>query len=122
VDWFAFSLWEHGELRRSLSLSSDDGVMEDVGAPLPFELPFWAGERPLEGDDTDDYPLPFHPLELAEAAQRYAFGFVTEGTMMDDDPEADALVLTGFSVQSVSPSASTPPSGAPKAPWWKFWN
>lgn len=85
VDWFAFAVWgPDGELRRALSLSADDGVIENVGDPLPFEQPYWAGEHPAvdeEDEDEEDepYPLPFHPLELAEEALGSLFGFVYEG-------------------------------------------
>ncbi|MEU6287191.1 hypothetical protein [Streptomyces sp. NPDC046988] len=48
VDWLAFAVWEDGRLDRSLSLSPDSGVTENIGEPLPFELPYWAGERPAD--------------------------------------------------------------------------
>lgn len=46
VDWLAFAVWEDGGLVRSLSLSPDSGIIENIGEPLPFELPYWAGDRP----------------------------------------------------------------------------
>lgn len=92
VDWFAFCVWEEGKLVRALSLSPDSGVMEDIGTRMPFELPFWQGEHPLEDDDDfdeehedaeegedDKYPFVFHPLELGEAALENLFGYVLEG-------------------------------------------
>jgi hypothetical protein len=80
VDWFAYAVWgPDGVLRRALSVSSDEEIMEDVGEQLPFEQPFWAGDFPATEDDDDDYPLPFHPLELSEAALHNLFGFVFEG-------------------------------------------
>lgn len=48
VDWFAYAVWRDGDLVRSLSVNPDE-VFEDVGAPLPFEAPFWAGGRPASG-------------------------------------------------------------------------
>jgi hypothetical protein len=54
VGWFAYALWEDGVLRRSLSLSPDDGILENIGDPLPFEQPYWAGERAEE--DGVDWP------------------------------------------------------------------
>src|SRR4051812_39989492 len=56
VDWCAFAVWEpDGQLRRALSLSPDSGIVENVGPPLPFEEPFWAGDRPaIDPDDDDD--------------------------------------------------------------------
>ena len=62
VDWLAFAIWEDGNLIRSLSLSPDSGIMENIGDPYEFELPYWAGEHPVE----PPYPLPFHPLVLGE--------------------------------------------------------
>jgi hypothetical protein len=79
VDWFAFAKWTDGKLVRSLSLSPDDGILEDIGQRLPFEEPFWSGKNPVTNDDGDEYPLPFHPLELGEAALREFFGYQLEG-------------------------------------------
>src|SRR5262245_49697756 len=31
VDWFGFAVWRAGKLERSLSLSPDSGVLEDIG-------------------------------------------------------------------------------------------
>jgi hypothetical protein len=31
VDWFAFARWANGKLLRSLSLSPDSGILEDIG-------------------------------------------------------------------------------------------
>ena len=80
VDWTAFAVWDtQGRLQRSLSVNADDEVIEDLGERLPFEAPFWAGEHPATEDEDDDDPLPFHPLELGEAALDHLFGFVFEG-------------------------------------------
>jgi Family of unknown function (DUF6928) len=77
VDWFAFAQWIGGTLVRSLSLSPD-GILEDIGQRLPFENPFWSGQNPAT-DDAEDYPLPFHPLEMGEAALKEFFGYQLEG-------------------------------------------
>jgi uncharacterized protein DUF6928 len=80
VDWFAFAQWINGKLVRSLSLSPDSGVLEDIGQRLAFEEPFWLGQNPVTVDsEEDDYPLPFHPLELGEAALKEFFGYQLEG-------------------------------------------
>jgi hypothetical protein len=80
VDWLAFAVWEDGELVRSLSVSPDDGVLEDIGERLPFETPYWDGRFPLgDDDDNEPYPLPFHPLEMGERTMRELFGFHAEG-------------------------------------------
>ena len=81
VDWFAFGLWRDGMLIRSLSVSPDNGIQEQFGDPLPFETPYWQGRFPVEHyDDEEPYPLPFHPLELAEASVLHHLGFQLEGS------------------------------------------
>ncbi|WP_369371362.1 hypothetical protein AB1046_21715 [Promicromonospora sp. Populi] len=100
VDWFAFAVWRDGELVRSLSLSPDDGLLEDMGERLAFEEPFWAGTHPAAGGE--DYPLPFNPLVLGEHALREFFGFSGEGAD-DGGPSAGrldpwAVELFGFQV------------------------
>jgi hypothetical protein len=86
-DWLAYAVWQDGGLLRSLSLSRDGGVTEDIGAPLPFEASFWAGEHPVAGSRRfpggPPYPLPFHPLELVEAALLALAGFAVEGRPAD---------------------------------------
>jgi hypothetical protein len=81
VDWFAYAQWVDGTLVRSLSLSPDSGVLEDIGAKLPFEEPYWSGRHPaVDGDEPDDaYPFPFHPLDLGEAALAALLGYHLEG-------------------------------------------
>jgi hypothetical protein len=80
-DWFAYALWSNGTLLRSLSLSPDSGILEDIGQRLPFEEPYWSGQHPAvdDEDEEDAYPLLFHPLELAEATLRELFGYQLEG-------------------------------------------
>lgn len=88
VDGLAFGVWSNGVLVRALSLSPDDGVVEDAGARLALELPFWAGERPVE--DEDEYPLPFHPLELGDEVLVSLVGLDLGGDV------ADAMMLPRF--------------------------
>ena len=79
VDWFAYAQWVNGKLVRSLSLSPESGILEDIGQRLPFEEPFWSGQHPATEDNEDDYPFLFHPLELGEAALKELFGYQLEG-------------------------------------------
>jgi hypothetical protein len=81
VDWFAYAQWRNGNLLRSLSLSPDSGILEDIGPRLPFEEPYWSGQHPAVEDEEDEdaYPFPFHPLELGEAALQELFGYQLEG-------------------------------------------
>jgi hypothetical protein len=104
VDWFAFAVWQSdGQLRRALSLSPDSGIVENIGDPLPFEEPFWAGDRPAvdpeDDDDEDPYPLAFHPLELGEEALGALFGFVYEGPASVDTIDPEDITLAAFALK-----------------------
>jgi hypothetical protein len=100
TDTFAFGIWEEGGLVRSLCLSPADGIVENIGDPLPFEAPYWSGEHPAG----DRYPLPFHPLELGgDAALRALFGFVLEGRRQPTDVDAGSVELAGFQVPPANP-------------------
>src|SRR5215472_18270221 len=62
VDWFAFAQWANGKLLRSLSLSPDSGILEDIGERLPFEEP--SGEHPADDEEEPEegpLPLPVSP-------------------------------------------------------------
>jgi hypothetical protein len=111
VDWVAFAVWDNGRLVRSLSLSPVNGIVENIGEPLDFELPYWAGEHPVEPipgwPSEGPYPLPFHPLEFGEEALRALFGFVLEGTPRSGDVDPDGVLLHGYRVAD--------PSGAEQA-------
>jgi hypothetical protein len=99
VDWFAFAVWRAGRLERSLSLSPDSGILEDIGARMAFETPYWAGEHPaVDPDDEDDdaYPFPFHPLDLGEAALAEFFGYRLEGPIDDNAFEPDTITLMRY--------------------------
>lgn len=92
VDWFAFAKWSNGVLTRSLSVSPDGGVLEDIGERLPFEEPFWSGQNPVDAED----PLPFHPLELGEAALRELFGYQLEGSIDPELLQAESIPLIRY--------------------------
>ena len=108
VDWFAYAHWSEGKLLRSLSLSTDDGILEDIGQPLPFEEQYWSGKHPAIDDDEDEdtYPFPFHPLDLGEAALRELFGYQLEGF-------ADSTLLEPESIPLVRYKRSRSR--------WRFW-
>ena len=99
-------MWENGKLVRSLSLSPGGGVVENIGEPLDFERPYWAGEHsvePMPGwPDQGPYPLPFHPLDLGEDALRALFGFIIEGMREPDDIDRGAVHLHEFRVADSS--------------------
>lgn len=103
VDWFAYAVWIDGQLRRSLSLSPDSGIMENIGEPWPFEEPYWAGHHPaIDPVDTDPkdepYPFPFHPLDLAETTLQELLGFAFEGLPRPDDADPFKIPLAGFKI------------------------
>jgi hypothetical protein len=103
VDWFAFAVWKEGELVRSLSLSPDSGVIENIGPRMSFEDAYWAGAYPVETDG-EPYPLPFHPLDLGEAALLELFGYQLEGADSPIDPTE--IPMSGFNRRKQ---------------WWKLW-
>lgn len=109
VDWFAYATWVNGKLLRSLSLSPDSGIMEDIGPRLPFEEPYWSGEHPAVDSDEekDAYPFSFHPLDLGEATLKDLFGYQLEGYI-------DASLLEPGSIPLVRYRRT-------RSPWWKFW-
>lgn len=104
MDWFAYAIWKHGKLVRSLSIVSDRGIVEDIGSRLPFELPYWDGTNPVV-DRPEKYPFDFHPLDLGEAV---------------------LLSLFGYQLESDSDAASVDPSSVPllrfkrKRSWFGF--
>lgn len=108
VDWLAFGLWRDGKLVRSLSVSPDNGIQEQIGDPLPFERPYWNGDHPVDGGGAA-YPLPFHPLELSEASMLYHLGFQFEGHPNDWVSDPDEIPLVRFAVSSKRRLS------------WKFW-
>ncbi len=97
IDSLTFAIWDDNHLVRALSLSPDDGVATNIGEPLTFEIPYWAGEHPVSvRPGQDPYPLPFHPLELGEQALRASFGFTLEGRPRPDDIDYLSVALLGY--------------------------
>ena len=107
VDWFAFSLWRKGRLVRSLSVSPDGGVQEQIGNPLSFEAPYWGGQFPVEvDDDREPYPLAFHPLDLSEASMLQHLGFQFGGNSNDWVCDPAEVPVARFAIQKAG---------------WKLW-
>lgn len=109
VDWFAFAIWSNRRLDRSLSLSPDSGILEDIGGHFSFEAPFWSGQYPAV-DDGEEYPFLFHPLELGEAALYELFGYCIEGFRDAPPPSVNAESIPLIRYRR-SPSRSR----------WRFW-
>jgi len=112
VDCFIYGVWEKGRLCRALAMDADNGVTEDIGPPRAFEAAYWAGEHRHEEFDQDGggepYAggIPFHPLDMAEAALLDLFGYQLEGFTGDDEVEPESIPVMRF---------------APARPRWKFW-
>lgn len=107
VDWFAYAIWVNGKLKRSLSLSPDSGVLEDIGPRQQFEEPYWSGQHPAcDPEEECDYPLPFHPLDLGEAALVEMFGYLLEGIIDPSHLDPEKIPLAHFK--------------RVKKPWWRF--
>ena len=104
VDALSFTSWVGGQVRRSLSLAPDDGIVVDIGSHLEFELPYWAGEHSVgpslfrSGEAEKPYALPFHPLDLGEEALRHFFGFAVEGRIDPTDIDPFDVHLAGFNL------------------------
>ncbi|MGW0703755.1 DUF6928 family protein [Streptomyces sp. NPDC002867] len=94
TDSLSFATWENGRLVRSLSLSPDDGVVQNYGDPLEFESPYWTGAHSIS--HAPNYPLPFHPLNLGNEALRNFFGFILEGRPDADCFDPEEITLCGF--------------------------
>jgi hypothetical protein len=137
VDWCAIAHWRDGVLVRALSLSPEQGVIQDLGERLPFERPFWNGAHPAVDpeEEPEGYALPFHPLEFGEAALLAWFGFVIEGHPGAAEPvlDPDTVPMMGFRrarrrtpIPAPAPPVAKvfvppPPDLTPARPWWQFW-
>ncbi|MDT0203524.1 DUF6928 family protein [Nocardioides sp. AE5] len=91
-DMFAFARWSEGALVRALSVNPVGKVWQSIGDPDPFEAPFWSGEHPVD----TDYPLPFHPLEMAEAAVQEFLGTQFEASPTPQTVAPESIVLDRF--------------------------
>jgi hypothetical protein len=72
---FAYARWSHGALIRSISVNPVGKVRESTGEPELFEVPFWAGSHAIDG-----YSLPFHPLDMSNAALASELNLCGEAT------------------------------------------
>ena len=108
VDWFAYAKWVNGKLIRSLSLSPDSGILEDIGERMLFEEPYWLGGHPAvdSEEEKDAYPFQFHPLELGEAALHALYGYQLEGVVVPALLEPESIPLVRYK-RSRS--------------WWRVW-
>jgi hypothetical protein len=104
TDSLAFAVWEGGVRTRALAMDLESGIGLDEGVPLPVEGSFWAGQHPIG----EDYPLPFHPLDLGEEMLRETLGFVLEGTPAPGDVEPWDVPVFAFHPERVP--VPTPPA------------
>ena len=109
VEAMAFAVWKDGQLTRSLYLSLEGEVVEEFGPRLPFEEPYWAGERPVD-EESAEYPFPFYVMEMGESALLAFFGYQEEGTRYEETPLFDPEKIPLLRFKRVK-----------EKPWWKFW-
>ncbi|TQF74176.1 hypothetical protein FK531_05895 [Rhodococcus spelaei] len=98
--WASFACWERGALRRSFS-ATPVHIYEDIGIPLVWERPFWAGEHPMKHPIEvlpDPQSLPFNPCEFAEAANAEWLGFRYTGPVRDGEIDPATVGVCGFGV------------------------
>lgn len=69
-DFAGFAHFAGTQVRRAFA-ATRNAVLEDVGLPDPFELPFWAGE---EAEQVGGISLPFDPADLARVAEENWIG------------------------------------------------
>ncbi|GHH13191.1 DUF6928 family protein [Streptomyces lanatus] len=94
VGWAAFAMWDRGRLRRSVSISLEEGVIEDEGVRFEFEHAYWS--RPVGAG------LGFHPIELGNEALREFFGFVLEGRWDQHCIDPEEISVTQYSAQNAA--------------------
>ena len=115
----SFAVWENGQLRRSFSALPID-IVENIGIPQTWELPYWSGEHPLRyppGILPDPQALPFHPQQFAEAANAEWLGFRYTGTPHEGDLDKTQILLWGFKIHQKSEvPKTTPPAPKPAEP------
>lgn len=91
-DSMGFGVWQSGRWIRTLGMDPEAGIFINDGEPTAAEQPFWNGDHA----EDDDYPLPFHPLDLAEELLRAELGFVLEGDPRPDDLDPFEIPMFTF--------------------------
>lgn len=86
-DFAGFAHYEGEQVRRAFS-ATREVVLEDVGLPDPFELPYWAGEK---AEQRGGISLPFVPADLARAAEETWIGLPVS-------PEGPDIHVVGYAV------------------------
>ncbi|MBC2639730.1 MULTISPECIES: DUF6928 family protein [unclassified Rhodococcus (in: high G+C Gram-positive bacteria)] len=116
--WGAFALWEDGHLARSFS-ATPVHIHEDLGIPLVWERPYWAGDFPLQypaGILPDPQSLPFHPQQFAEGANREWLGFRYTGAPESGEVDPKTLTVLGFAVHPPGESREVEEPPEPEQP------
>ena len=114
----SFAIWENGQLRRSFSALPID-IVENIGIPQTWELPYWSGKHPLRyppGILPDPQALPFHPQQFAEAANAEWLGFRYTGAPHEGDLDKTQILLWGFKIhqKSEAPKSTVPTTEQPE--------
>jgi hypothetical protein len=92
---------------RSLSLSPDSGIIEDIGPHLSFEEEYWSNMHPAVDpeDEEESYPLAFHPLDFGENVLLHLMGYQYEGVVSLNKVDPENIIMHCFH----------------KINWWKIW-
>ncbi len=75
-------------------------IVENIGDPLPFEQSLWARHSPH-----GEHRIPFHPLDLGEAALAAILG-LPYARGVPDPVECGTVPLAGFRVTALPGSAA----------------
>jgi len=86
ADWCMYGTWERDQLTRAYSVCPDPGVMEDIGAYLPFEQPFHDEDGPTD------------PMALGQAALRTFLGFSIGERETIDGVDPELIPMVGYRV------------------------
>ncbi len=106
--WVAFAQWKNGKLIRSLSLTADDGVLENIGERFAFEKPYWSGEDATWDPNEEDCEYP-GPFSWGEDSLKALLGFQIElGDMSTLFDPYQVMMMQFERTRAV--------------PWWKFWS
>ncbi|MBJ8344201.1 hypothetical protein [Antrihabitans sp. YC2-6] len=120
MKWGAFSLWEQGKLRRSFSATTIN-ILEDEGLPLVWEMPYWAGEHPIDhvpGILPDPQSLPFDPQDFADEGNERSLGFRYRHSPENSAIDPAGIIVCRFDLYGKDEQVPAEPEPAPLYQNW----